>query len=179
MAEPSTAVLLGKIEPLQKYGPGGYHPIHIGDQLSNRFTVIDKLGWGSASTVWLAKDNENDDACVVVSVSKASAAEVYAKELMPKMQYLRSGDDEHAGKKSLLFPHDSFSISGPNGIHFCLVMTFEGQTVSRATNRAKGSETRPLPLAQAKKAVLDLGNAISYMHSMQITHNGECGIWHW
>jgi serine/threonine-protein kinase SRPK3 len=163
-----------KMEPLEKYRSGGYHPIHIGDQLTDRFTVFNKLGWGSASTVWLAKDRDNDDACVVVSVSKASASEVYAKELMPQMLYLKSGNDEHAGKKNLLFPHDSFSISGPNGNHFCVVMTFEGQTVSRATNRAKGPETRPLPLAQAKRAVLDLGNAISYMHSLQMTHNGEC-----
>jgi serine/threonine protein kinase len=175
MATSNITTSLEKIEPLEAYRPGGYHPIHIGDQLSDRFTVIDKLGWGSASTVWLTKDHDNDDACVVVSVSKASVATLYDKELMPKTLYLLSGNDAHPGKKNLLFPHDSFLITGPNGTHFCLVMSFEGQTVSRATNRARGSATNPLPISQAKRAVVDLGNAISYMHMMRMTHNGECG----
>jgi serine/threonine-protein kinase SRPK3 len=176
MTDKSTATLLGKMGPLNQYRPGGHHPIHIGDQLSDRYTVFNKLGWCSASTVWLAIDHDNNDACVVVCVSKASAADVYAQELMSKMQHLKSRDNEHAGKKNLLFPHDSFTLSGPNGTHFCVVMTFEGQTVSRATNRAKGIKTRPLPFAQAKRAVLDLGNAVSYMHSLQMTHNGECEV---
>lgn len=173
MTDADMTPLLGNIEPLDEYRLGGYHPIHIGDQLSERFTVLDKLGWGSASTVWLAKDRENKDACVVVSVSKASAESLYRKELMPKMQYLQTGDDAHKGKKNILFPLDSFSISGPNGSHFCVVMPFEGQTISRATNRGQGPETRPFSLPQAKKAVLDLGNAITYMHSMSITHSGR------
>lgn len=174
MANPDMTVLLKQAEPVEEYRPGGYHPVHIGDHLSARFIVINKLGWGASSTVWLARDSNYESMCVVVSVSKASTAVEYSQELMPKMKYLQSGQDEHAGKKNLLFPHESFSITGPNGKHFCLVMRFEGQTVSRATNRAQGSDTRPLPLAKAKNAVLDLGNAISYLHSMQMTHNGQC-----
>ena len=33
-----------------------YHPCHIGEILINRYVLIQKLGWGHFSTVWLAKD---------------------------------------------------------------------------------------------------------------------------
>jgi len=33
-----------------------YHPCHIGEVLMNRYVLIQKLGWGHFSTVWLAKD---------------------------------------------------------------------------------------------------------------------------
>lgn len=38
---------------LSKYS---YHPCHIGEVLNNRYVLIQKLGWGHFSTVWLAKD---------------------------------------------------------------------------------------------------------------------------
>jgi hypothetical protein len=43
-------------ESLEKYKPGGYHPIMIGDILHKRYRVVDKLGFGGYSTVWLAHD---------------------------------------------------------------------------------------------------------------------------
>lgn len=33
-----------------------YHPCHVGEVLMNRYVLIQKLGWGHFSTVWLAKD---------------------------------------------------------------------------------------------------------------------------
>ncbi|KAL2871721.1 uncharacterized protein BJX67DRAFT_167866 [Aspergillus lucknowensis] len=38
------------------YRPGGYHPVSIGDCLSDRYDVVHKLGFGSYSTTWLARD---------------------------------------------------------------------------------------------------------------------------
>jgi hypothetical protein len=33
-------------EPLHRYKPGGYHPIHLGDSLkSGRYQILHKLGW--------------------------------------------------------------------------------------------------------------------------------------
>ena len=44
-------------ELLEKYRPGGYHPVKPGDVFDGgRFSVVRKLGWGQYSTVWLAKD---------------------------------------------------------------------------------------------------------------------------
>ena len=44
-------------EDLEKYGRGGYHPVHLGDKFcAGRYEVINKLGYGGCSTVWLCKD---------------------------------------------------------------------------------------------------------------------------
>lgn len=32
--------------------------MHIGEVMINRFVIVQKLGWGHFSTVWLAKDLE-------------------------------------------------------------------------------------------------------------------------
>jgi serine/threonine-protein kinase SRPK3 len=39
------------------YNIGGYCPIRLGDKLHNRYTVVNKLGWGHYSTVWLCIDH--------------------------------------------------------------------------------------------------------------------------
>ncbi|CVK95263.1 related to dis1-suppressing protein kinase dsk1 [Fusarium mangiferae] len=44
------------VESLYGYSPGGYHPIDIGDRLASRYRVVHKLGHGSFSTIWLARD---------------------------------------------------------------------------------------------------------------------------
>ena len=45
------------VEDVQDYRRGGYHPIYVGDRLQNgRFLIVRKLGHGSYSTVWLARD---------------------------------------------------------------------------------------------------------------------------
>lgn len=43
-------------EELERYTPGGYHPVMIGDMLNQRYRVVDKLGFGGYSTIWLAVD---------------------------------------------------------------------------------------------------------------------------
>lgn len=43
-------------EGITDYKIGGYHPVHVGEILVNRYVVIQKLGWGHFSTVWLARD---------------------------------------------------------------------------------------------------------------------------
>ena len=41
------------------YGPGKLHPVHFGDLYDrSRYKVLRKLGAGSFSTVWLARDKK-------------------------------------------------------------------------------------------------------------------------
>jgi hypothetical protein len=44
-------------EPLEEYKAGGYHSVKIGDRFQSRYSIIEKLGWGMYSTVWLALDS--------------------------------------------------------------------------------------------------------------------------
>ena len=46
-----------RTEGYENYKSGGFHPVHLQDAFHNkRYEVIRKLGYGSFSTVWLAKD---------------------------------------------------------------------------------------------------------------------------
>ena len=45
------------VEDVNEYRSGGYYPIQLGHSLRNgRYLILRKLGYGSYSTVWLARD---------------------------------------------------------------------------------------------------------------------------
>jgi hypothetical protein len=48
------------VESIERYTPGGYHPVMVGDTLHKRYRIVDKLGSGGYSTVWLAHDDKLD-----------------------------------------------------------------------------------------------------------------------
>ena len=43
-------------EDRSMYKSGGYCPVYLGEMFNNRYQIIQKLGFGLYSTVWLAKD---------------------------------------------------------------------------------------------------------------------------
>lgn len=48
-------------EPLECYTPGGFHPVTLGDTFQNgRYIIRHKLGYGGFSTVWLARDEQEE-----------------------------------------------------------------------------------------------------------------------
>lgn len=47
-------------EGIDDYNKGGYHTVHIGEVLNDRYVILQKLGWGHFSTVWLSRDTKND-----------------------------------------------------------------------------------------------------------------------
>ena len=47
---------------------GGYHPVHLGEVLIDRYVIVQKLGWGQFSTVWLAKDMMYENTFVALKV---------------------------------------------------------------------------------------------------------------
>ncbi len=50
---PNTAI---EEEEIPNYNPRDFYPANPGDLLSKRYKTIVKLGWGTYSTVWLARD---------------------------------------------------------------------------------------------------------------------------
>lgn len=42
-------------EQLSEFGAGLYFPVNIGDVYASKYQVVGKLGFGSTSTVWLAR----------------------------------------------------------------------------------------------------------------------------
>lgn len=41
------------------YTPQSFYPVHIGEVIQSRYQVLYKLGFGTASTVWMCRDLES------------------------------------------------------------------------------------------------------------------------
>lgn len=59
------------------YRPGGFHPIYIGDVYHDKYKVLNKIGYGVYSTVWLARDLQ---ASVVHRCVRSNALPIANKE---------------------------------------------------------------------------------------------------
>lgn len=105
---------LDDIEKPERYSPGGYHPISIGDHLSDRYEVVHKLGFGTYSTTWLAKDRTLEK-YVAIKVAIAGA-DIRERKILNTLAFSESAFSEPSSR---LIPQvlDTFSLNGPNGKH--------------------------------------------------------------
>lgn len=53
-------------EQVPLYDPKHFYPVNPGDLFHNRYKMLAKVGWGTSSTVWLARDTQR---CVIVCLS--------------------------------------------------------------------------------------------------------------
>lgn len=45
-------------ERMLEYNPDHFYPVRLGEVFNGRFQTVAKLGYGSSSTIWLARDLE-------------------------------------------------------------------------------------------------------------------------
>ena len=45
-------------EKIPGYDPKQFYPVNPGDLFHNRYKMLAKVGWGTSSTVWLARDTQ-------------------------------------------------------------------------------------------------------------------------
>ncbi|KAH7907716.1 kinase-like domain-containing protein [Hygrophoropsis aurantiaca] len=67
------------LENINYYRKGGYHPVHIGDIMHNRYRVVNKLGYGAYATVWLVKDLDSGQYAslkIIAAEATNSASEI-------------------------------------------------------------------------------------------------------
>ena len=155
------------VEDLEDYRDGGYHPLQLGDDLSNkRYHVIHKLGYGSSSTVWLARDRiENRYVSLKVLTSRYSEL---SREVDIRKR-LDCGDGHYPGRPFILSPLTEFYIDGPNGRHLCLVSEVVGPSILEVKNAA---EYGMLPIEAAQDITAQLALGLSYIYSCGILYGG-------
>lgn len=152
------------LEPLEEYQQGGYHPVHLGDTLgtSGRYRVIHKLGHGGFGTVWLCRDLQEPGYVAV----KVMAGDVAPKTLLDlKLTHL---DRSAPGAEHIAIPLDTFSVTGPNGSHQCIVLPVLGPCVSpRLWLTLK--DPAPVLRGMAYQSAL----AMSFLHKQGLCHGGK------
>lgn len=152
-------------EDVNRYRLGGLHPVHIGDQLDGtRYKVIQKLGHGSSSTVWLARDLDLDR-YVAVKIKESGLCNLYNE--LTILKHLCEVKSDHPGRvyssSSLLL--GNFWIDGPNGRHLALVLQVRGPSISRLHYW----KIR-LHAGLARSIALQVTQGLEYLHSESICH---------
>ncbi|PYI00006.1 kinase-like protein [Aspergillus ellipticus CBS 707.79] len=154
------------VEDLEGYRPGGYHPTHIGDKyLDGRYEVVHKLGYGSYSTVWLAKDHLEARYVALKILVAATSKECSESKIL---RVLSSGKAAHHGRAYVSSLLDEFIINGPNGCHLCIVSEAAGCSVAQS-KEASTTWKFPANVARAISAQLLLG--LEYIHSCGVLYS--------
>lgn len=149
------------------YRPGGYHPVSVGDSFQQRYFAISKLGWGHYSTVWLCYDTVRNCYCAVKLVK---SAELYAESARHEIRLLRhiSQLSWHPLRERLVNMTDSFSTSGVNGTHQCLVFDVLGDNMLMLIQR---SCYQGLPLYNVKQIAYQVLQGLYLLHDQgQLIH---------
>ncbi|KNG80046.1 protein kinase domain-containing protein [Aspergillus nomiae NRRL 13137] len=165
--EPSTVryKYVEEVERLDYYVPGGYHPVLLGDQFSaGRYVITHKLGFGRSVTTWLAEDRRQNR-LVALNISTAeSANRMHEVQILSQLEKAKSDLSGKAIVQNLL---DSFTFSGPNGDHRCLVTDVARISLHEAKDAAY-HRLLHLPAARAIATQLILG--LQFIHSESIVH---------
>ncbi|KZF22072.1 serine/threonine-protein kinase [Xylona heveae TC161] len=105
---------------LHEYREHRFYPVRMGEIFQDRYQVVTKLGFGSCSTNWLARDLR-DHLYVALKVYVNSS--LVHREL-PCYHHIspRVAESSHQGRGNIRRFLDSFEITGPHGKHIILVL---------------------------------------------------------
>ena len=172
-------------EGLSDYKVNGYHPVHIGEVLLERYIIMQKLGYGHFSTAWLALDTKFGN-YVAIKVQKAAQQYIDAaydeveilqelgkhnfdKEWIDSLKEYYKDDKEKLAdietteNSKVVQLLNSFIYHGQNGRHFCMVFEIVGVTLLELIKRYN-YKGRPLTYIRiiAKQVLIGL----DFLHRM-------------
>ncbi|ORY74140.1 kinase-like domain-containing protein [Protomyces lactucae-debilis] len=156
-------------EDFEDYCPGGYHPVKLGEAFKEgRYITTRKLGWGHFSTVWLAKDTQENRHVALKVVRSATHYTETAVDEIKLCQRITRANPDHPGHAHVVNLLDQFEHTGPNGRHVCMVFEVLGENLLGLIKRY---EHRGIPTPVVKQITWQILLALDYLHR-------ECGIIH-
>jgi len=154
-------------ESRASYRKGGYHPVRVGEKFKNgQYTVLQKLGWGHFSTVWLVHDAATGShRALKVQKSAPKYTEAAYDEIKLLVQ-IRDGDpqEDHCCCHLL----DWFEHQGTNGKHVCMVFEVLGDNLLKLI---KHFNYHGIPLHVVRNIARRVLIGLDYLHK-------ECSIIH-
>jgi serine/threonine protein kinase len=163
------------VEDVERYMPGGYHPVDIGDTIAHgqgSYTVVHKLGYGSSSTVWLVKRQRKELGSAgqplvsfhALKILRADLGDAHADHELHILQ--RLGQVGKSSHPNIVILEDSFKVSGPNGQHRCLL--FNPLALS-----LHSEQSRRMAPSQRYHTCQQLASAVAFLHSHDVCHGGK------
>ncbi|KAJ2989274.1 hypothetical protein NUW54_g8838 [Trametes sanguinea] len=144
--------------------------VKIGDVLGEHYSVVQKLGWGVYSTVWLAKDQryEHPSYCALKVLTKVATE---AQNKLHEVDYLRKmqvTSPQHPGYAHVVHLKDQYYQESLAGRHLCLAMEPLLEDLRLFSLRWKN---RLLPLPAVRHLARQIVLGLLYLHD-------ECNIIH-
>ncbi|KAB8270696.1 kinase-like protein [Aspergillus minisclerotigenes] len=150
-------------ETLPDYLEERYYPVRIGEIFNSQYQVVTKLGFGSSSTVWLCRDLYNRRYLVL-------KVHVRTKRQPPEVvisDHLKAMHSTHAGERYVRLILDAIEISGPYGVHPCLLYEPAGIDIRDYMHCLEGDALPENLLRPTLRFVLI---ALDYLHQANIIH---------
>ena len=173
-------------EGVEDYKKGGYHPVFIGEILNGRYVILQKLGWGHFSTVWLARDIKYET-YIAIKVQKSASHYLEAAfdevEILQKAvkhahdpEWIKDLHEIYKGEKDEFGVDDchvvqllnAFIYQGPYGRHFCMVFEILGVNLLEIIKRY---DYKGIPLPICRRMARQILIGLHYLHKY-------CGIIH-
>lgn len=130
----------------------------MGDRIHNRYDVVDKLGHGGWSIIWLVHDSQEQRYLAL----KVGIADSLPREV-PILRAL-GARPEAPGFENIPHLLDEFTVSGPNGSHPCYT------TALALCDLRKCSFGQLFHLDVARAMAYELVLAVAYVHSQNFVH---------
>ncbi|KZF26857.1 kinase domain protein [Xylona heveae TC161] len=164
--------LLPATEPVEEecaphYSPKHFYPMHLYEVLNNRYQIAAKLGWGTSSTVWLARDLHQwrwlPGRYVAVKVNANNYASREAAETELRLtEHITKANPHHVGRLFVRTLLDSFDLHGPCGTHVCMVFDPLREPLWMLKRRFQGRVLPADVLRPVSKLVIE---GLNYLHS--------------
>ncbi|KAK4145600.1 kinase-like domain-containing protein [Dichotomopilus funicola] len=149
-------------ESLDRYCPGGYHPVRISEAFDEgRFRISNKLGYGPYSTVWLAYDKKTTrNVALKICTADPPRGGSFERGILDG---IRTQITSQPGSHRILQLSHSFKHKGIHGNHLCLVFDLMGPDLEDYRNFFPG---RRLPVALVKRITRQLLFGLWSLHSV-------------
>ncbi|KAJ9318186.1 hypothetical protein DTO271D3_1443 [Paecilomyces variotii] len=155
------------------YKPQHFYPVRLHEILNDRYQIAAKIGWGTSSTVWLARDLHQwrwlppRYVAIKVKDSNYASQESVEKELRIT-EHITKANLQHRGRNFVATLLDSFRVASSGGTHICMVFDALCEPLWMLKRRFEG-DTIPLDvLKPVSKLILE---GLRYLHS-------ECHVIH-
>ncbi|KAK0748074.1 CMGC protein kinase [Apiosordaria backusii] len=152
-------------EQFDEFQAGHYYPVTIGQVFDSKYQVLGKLGFGTTSIVWLARNLQEHKHVVL----KVYTRDRDHSEEFQIYNIISKADRWHSGFPFVRTALDRFSIPRPGGTdHQCLVLNPAWESWKHMMTRNSDGRFTPDLL---KPGLCQIFRALDYLHT-------ECKIIH-
>ncbi|KAE8334949.1 hypothetical protein BDV24DRAFT_171751 [Aspergillus arachidicola] len=148
------------------YKPQHFYPVRLYEILNNRYQIAAKIGWGTSSTVWLARDLHQwrwlppRYVAIKVNANNYASQECAEKELRIT-EHITKANSQHLGRNFVANLLDSFRITGPGGTYICMVFDTLCEPLWMLKCRFEGNT---IPLGVLKPVSKLILEGLRYLH---------------